>query len=225
MCKTRFSRLDSFCSSPLKLYTPINLCSIEMVSITFREIIFSQNSLVLIAACSLSQNWCSYSSATANSKAKSSRSWQAKKYIVKEITTRLPAPLHRQLAEKKQQIWGRIWFTLRQVPQFVLICPHYIQNRLGQIWDHYWQITKLVLATVKIWISKYGNISECVPGYTICPNLIRLIAYKGCGEESYEVKLCAEKCCQRKVMYLTNRSCNCVWREAAHGNMTVVINR
>jgi hypothetical protein len=113
MCKTRFSRLDSFCSPPLKLYTPIILCSIEMVSITFREIIFSHNSLVLIAACSLSQNWCSYSSATANSKAKSSRSWQVKKYIVKETTTRLPAPLHRQLAEKKQQIWGRIWFTLQ----------------------------------------------------------------------------------------------------------------
>lgn len=127
MCKTRFSHLDSFCSPPLKLYTPIILCSIEMVSITFREIIFSQNSLVLIAACSLSQNWCSYSSATANSKAKSSRSWQVKKYIVKEITTRLPAPLHRQLAEKKQQIWGRIWFTLQQVPLL-----SYIQNRLGK---------------------------------------------------------------------------------------------
>ena len=166
MCKTRFSRLDSFCSPPLKLYTPIILCSIEMVSITFREIIFSHNSLVLIAACSLSQNWCSYSSATANSKAKSSRSWQVKKYIVGEITTRLPAPLHRQLAEKKQQIWGRIWFTLRQVPLL-----SYIQNRSGKIWDYYWQITKLVLATVKIWISKYDNISECVPGYTICPNL------------------------------------------------------
>lgn len=177
-------------------------------------------SSLLIDACSLSQNWCSYSSATANSKAKSSRSWQVKKYIVKEITNRLPAPLHRQLAEKKQQIWGRVWFTSRRVPLL-----SYTQNRLGKIWDHYWQMTKLVLATVKIWIRKYGHISECVPGYTICPNLVRLVAYKGCGEESYEIKLCAEKCCQHKVMYLTNRSCNCVWREAACGNMRVAINR